>query len=518
MVGPKPGLSIQGSDSRQLRRCSGGRTSTSCSVIRTRTTSPPAGQEEATRAEREAQVKRIAEEQERVAVEQRKTARLQRWSTRLLVAIAIVVVGAGSWIVMQAREVGRQTSLVLATAARDASDAGFHDRALRFAVLAARSSWFAPAAVEAESQLARAARSSTMVAQLSGHTGSVESAAFSPDGQRVVTASSDKTARVWDVTTGKELARFLQQDSVSSAAFSPDGQRVGTASFDQTARVWDATTGKELLQLKGHGGPVVSVAFSPDGQRVVTASEDETARVWHADGTGKEVVLQGHEDRIMSAAFSPDGRSVVTASADTTARVWRADGTDSPVVLQGHQSIVTSAAFSPDGRSVVTASVDTTARVWRADGTGLPVVLQGHEDRVTSAAFSPDGQRVVTASWDTTARVWRADGTGLPEVLRGHQDRVTSAAFSPDGQRVVTASEDKTVRVSDMHWLTQYKGRELIEAVCQQNLVGARILNENDVAAVPILSGHRGEDVCAPSPFIARLISTVQSKMQALIP
>src|SRR5205823_4971759 len=111
--------------------------------------------EEAARSEREAQVKRIAEEQQRVAVEQTRTTQLQWWSTRLLVTIAVIVVGAGSWILVQTRKVDRQTSLVLATAARDASNAGLYDRALRFAVLAARRSWLSPAVPEAEPQLGR---------------------------------------------------------------------------------------------------------------------------------------------------------------------------------------------------------------------------------------------------------------------------------------------------------------------------------------------------------------------------
>ncbi|HJZ57171.1 MAG TPA: hypothetical protein VKE74_19535, partial [Gemmataceae bacterium] len=112
---------------------------------------------------------------------------------------------------------------------------------------------------------------------LKGHTKQVWSAAFSPDGTRIVTASHDHTARVWDAKTGAELLALTgHTERVLSAAFSPDGSRILTASVDTTARVWDAKTGAELLALKGHAGRVNSAAFSPDGSRILTASSVTT--------------------------------------------------------------------------------------------------------------------------------------------------------------------------------------------------------------------------------------------------
>ena len=109
------------------------------------------------------------------------------------------------------------------------------------------------------------------------------SAAFSPDGKRIVTASEDKTARLWDAETGKPIGEPLKghEGQVWSAAFSPNGKRIVTASLDKTARLWDAETGKPIGEpLKGHTGPVLSASFSPDGKRIVTASQDKTAQIW----------------------------------------------------------------------------------------------------------------------------------------------------------------------------------------------------------------------------------------------
>jgi len=202
---------------------------------------------------------------------------------------------------------------------------------------------------------------------LKGHTSSVDSASFSPDGTRIVTASYDGTVRVWDAARGTTLAELKGHTrGLSSAAFSPDGTRIVTASWDNTARVWDASTGTSLAELKGHTRAVLSAAFSPDGARIVTASQDDTARVWDA-ATGASVAeLKGHTSGVNSAEFSPDGTRIVTASWDQTSRVWDAATGASVAELKGHTGDVNSAAFSPDGTRIVTASLDNTARVWDA--------------------------------------------------------------------------------------------------------------------------------------------------------
>jgi WD40 repeat protein/serine/threonine protein kinase len=288
------------------------------------------------------------------------------------------------------------------------------------------------------------------LAVLSGHGNSVIFAAYSPDGARIVTASADKTARIWDARTGAQLAVLSgHDDRVFTSAYSPDGARIVTASADKTARIWDARTGAQLAVLSGHGDVVYSAAYSRDGTRIVTASADNTARIWDAR-LGKQLgVLSGDTDQVRCAAYSPDGTRIVTASFDKTARIWDARTGSELALLSGHGDVVFSAAYSPDGTRIVTASYDKTTRIWDARTGAQLAVLSGGGDRVYSAGYSPDGSRIVTASDDKTARIYDARNGVLLAVLSGHGDRVYSAGYSPDGSRIVTASFDKTARIWD---------------------------------------------------------------------
>ncbi len=298
------------------------------------------------------------------------------------------------------------------------------------------------------------------IAVLHGHKKLVRWAEFSPDGNRIVTASDDGTARVWDLSKAQILnagaappslnpTRVIQVlkdvGSVFSARFNFDGTRIVTASSDGKAQVWNATTFSQVCELKGHDGPVRSASFDLHGNRVVTASDDWTARVWKLTSCSSALVLKGHNAGVRSAAFSPDGSRIVTASDDHTARVWDADSGDSLLVLAGHSDSVYSAQFSSNGRSILTASEDGTTRLWSATPGPPRLALHGHIQKINSAAFSLDAKRIITTSDDGNARLWDAE-TGRSQTLQSNAGPVASAAFSPS-DRIVTVSNNGTVAV-----------------------------------------------------------------------
>ncbi|MBL9134773.1 MAG: serine/threonine protein kinase [Verrucomicrobiales bacterium] len=284
-----------------------------------------------------------------------------------------------------------------------------------------------------------------------GHAARVWSANFSSDGQHVVTASDDGTAKVWEVATGHAVRTLPgHEDWVRSAAFSPDGRRIVTGSKDCIARIWDATSGVEIRRLLGHRAAIRTVSFSPDGHRIVTACQDGTAQCWDADTGRPLTTFRGHSNWVFSAAFAPDGQHLVTSGDDGTARIWKVESGQELRRLVGHVGNVRTAAFSPDGRQVVTAGQDGTARIWDSETGRIELTLTGHQRNVFSAAYSPDGTQVVTTSGDQTIRVWDALTGREISQLKGHGSEIYTAVFSRDGKRILTASDDTTSKIWDV--------------------------------------------------------------------
>jgi WD40 repeat protein len=335
---------------------------------------------------------------------------------------------------------------------------------------------------------------------LTGHDEVVRGAAWSPDGRRIVTASQDATARVWDASTGSEVLVLRgHADWIRAVAWSPDGALIATAAEDRTARIWDAATGVELGCLRGHLDLLHAVGWSPDSRRLVTGSHDSTARIWDVQARKQLLAFEGHTDWVRGVAWSPDGTQIATASSDRTARIWTAETGSESIALHGHTDWVQSVAWAPDGAHVATASSDRTARIWETS-TGLTVItLRGHTDWVHRIEWSPDGERAVTASRDRTARVWAVRAAVELAVLRGHGDWVHDAAWSPDGRHLLTASYDQTARVWDAQAPTEMavlRGHEgSLQAVAWAPGTDPRIATASHDGTARIWDANTGDEL-----------------------
>jgi WD40 repeat protein len=297
----------------------------------------------------------------------------------------------------------------------------------------------------------------------------VFSGAFTTDGSRVITASADGTARIWNVESGRQLLELNHCDGaacpeVRSAAFGPDSRHAVTGTSDGIVRLWDAVTGALMkassfgcAALPGVAAPIASVSFSPEGAHILTSS-DRDSRLWHATNLEPVQPCLGHEGARNLPVFGRDpsrnALQVVTTSTTGAARVW--DVRPEPVVRWElpRDRAVLSASVSNDGL-MVTASQDGTARIWNGrTGKETGLVLH-HGGELASASFSHDGARILTLGADGVARIWDlpagAPGDAprlaeLAEAISGHQLDPSSAVLHLDSASVLASLRSRSAR------------------------------------------------------------------------
>lgn len=303
---------------------------------------------------------------------------------------------------------------------------------------------------------------------LAGHTGEVWGVAYSPDGQSLVSAGADNVVIRWEMTPQYEtLGQVIagHSETIAGVAFSPDGALLASASgdptigADNTVRLWDASTGEELAVLEGHSGPVTDVAFSPNGQTLASASADQSVIVWDVLTQQIVMLLTGHRNAVFSVAFSPDGTLLASGGDDGDVILWDVEeGRAISEPLEAHSDGVLTVAFSPDGTIVASGSRDGTVILWDVAGRRpLAEPLTGHTDQVTRVVFNPDGRRFASASRDGTIIVWDvATRQPVDQPLVGHDGYVLGLAFSPDGRWLASGGEDRMMILWDIE-----EGREL---------------------------------------------------------
>ena len=310
-----------------------------------------------------------------------------------------------------------------------------------------------------------------------GHMAKLRGIAFTPDGRQLVSASHDKTIRVWDLASGKTVRTIRGESAPGNAgkvyamALSPDGKWLAAGGWTHSKcvgrcgeiRLYEFASGKLVALLKGHTDVVQALAFSPDGSRLISGSggSDSTAILWDTgslsgagtgirDGArGKEPKLlyrlEGHEAQIYAVGFSPDGSRAVTGSLDHDLRLRRvADGKEI-AHMTGHRDKVRSLAVAPDG-TIASGDDSGEIRLWDGRDGRFLRILARQGTAVGSLKFSPDGKLLLSSCGQGDPCHDRVVNVASGKEIATHQideNIVLAAAFSPDGRWAATGGGDK---------------------------------------------------------------------------
>jgi WD40 repeat protein len=268
--------------------------------------------------------------------------------------------------------------------------------------------------------------------------------AFSRDGRRALFASADKSVRLWDVETNREVRRFIGHTaSVWCVAFAPDGKQALSGGADRTVRLWDVETGQELRRFEGHDALVSNVVFSPDGRRLLSSGFDHAVILWEAE-TGRELRRIESLQHVSALAFALDGKQSFVA-ADAVVHLLDLTTGQEVRTFEGHSAPVACLAVSTDGGWLLSGSDDHSVRLWDVTSGRVVRSFLGHDNAVRCVAFSPDGKQAVSGGADQTLRLWDvATGKQLRRFPR-HDESVVQAQFLPGAQATLSGSKDAVV-------------------------------------------------------------------------
>jgi WD40 repeat protein len=260
--------------------------------------------------------------------------------------------------------------------------------------------------------------------------------------QSILTGSTDGTAKIWDVRTGKNKRTFIHAGEIFDVAFSPNGTSIATGGTDHTIKIWDADKGHLLDTLKGHLDHVQALTFSFDGQRLASGGGDNTAKIWNAPLGEARGLLRGHSNSVGSVLFSPDGRTLLSASSDKTTKLWSVDEERQKISIPDSGTLTYSSqgsvVFSPRGNEVAMGG-ENSIRIWDLS-TGLVRKTIDVAGWATLLSYSIDGGLLAFGhGGNNKVMVWDLKHESDVCSFSAHKTGPSYISFTK-GERIVTSS------------------------------------------------------------------------------
>ncbi len=281
-----------------------------------------------------------------------------------------------------------------------------------------------------------------------GHSNWILSIAFNPDGKTIASGSRDKTIKIWDLKTGKEIRTLWGHHNwVWSVNYSPDGKVLVSGSGDKTIKIWQIPSGKIIRNLTDHTGPIYATAVSSDGLTIASGSGDKSIKIWQIGQSEPIHTLTRHLFWIRCVAISPDGQFLASGGLDNNIHLWHIETGKWIRTFTGHSNWIRCIAFSPNGKTLASGSYDKTIKLWDLNSGKEIYSFNGHSDLINCLTISPNGQILASGSRDKTIKFWHLlTGKEIVTVTE-NSGSVTCMAFSPDGQTLVTGNLDKSIKI-----------------------------------------------------------------------
>lgn len=278
------------------------------------------------------------------------------------------------------------------------------------------------------------------------HKSKVYSVITTSDNRYVISASADKTIRVWNMAESKLEMVFKEHNkAVRALCITKDDRYIISASYDNTVRIFDLETQSQLCVLEGHTCEVNCVNLTHDNKYIISSSNDSSTLIWSFESKSFLSIIHEYS-KVLCQAISKDDKYLFSGSYDHKITIWNLQEMSEEATMVGHTGCIFSLVVNNANTHLYSGSEDHCIRIWKLEDWTIESILHGHSECVWSLDIDISDRYLVSGSYDKTVRVWDLFERTQKAVLKGHSGSVLSVVISDESRLIISASSDKTVK------------------------------------------------------------------------